>query len=212
MQFSGIYAITDDLLLPGQRLFAAVEDALRAGIQLLQYRSKCESVDYKFDCAKKLVALCNDYRTPLIINDDIELCKRVSAAGVHLGTTDGDIESARISLGGNAIIGMTCHASIGEALKAEKMGASYVAFGRFFPSLTKPDAPAAELQLIAEAREVLSIPIVAIGGISAENGAAVLQAGADMVAVIHAIFGSDDVTAKTLELIKLCDKHLETGY
>lgn len=211
MQFSGIYAITDDLLLPGQRLFAAAEDALRAGIRLLQYRSKCESANFKFDCAKKLAALCNEYQTPLIINDDIELCKMAGADGVHLGTMDGDIRSARNSLGANAIIGITCHSSIDEALQAERMGASYVAFGRFFPSITKPDAPAAELQLITQAREVLTIPIVAIGGINAENGAAVFQAGADMLAVIHAVFGGDDVTAKTLDLIKLCDKYLDTG-
>ena len=204
MQFSGIYAITDDLLLPGQRLFAAVEDALRAGIRLLQYRSKCESADYKFDCAKQLVALCNEYQTPLIINDDIDLCEMVGAAGVHLGRMDGDIRSVRNSLGTNAIIGITCHSSIDEALKAEQMGASYVAFGRFFPSITKPGAPVAELHLIAQAREVLSIPIVAIGGINAENGAAVFQAGADMLAVIHAVFGGDDVTGQTLKLVKLC--------
>jgi thiamine-phosphate pyrophosphorylase len=206
MQFSGIYAITDDLLLPGERLFTATEEALRAGIQLLQYRSKSDSADFKFDCAIKLLALCDEYRIPLVINDGVELCEKINAAGVHLGTMDEDIQSARTILGPNAIIGISCHSSIDEALKAEQLGASYVAFGRFFPSKTKPEAPAAELQLIAEARQVLSIPIVAIGGINAENGAAVFQAGADMLAVIHAIFGGDDVTATTLDLLKLCDK------
>lgn len=201
MQLAGIYAITDDSLLPGQKLLSAVEAALRAGICLLQYRSKSHSATDKLVSAKALQALCARYHTPLIINDDTSLCEAAAAAGVHLGRQDGSIEAARKQLGDSAIIGVTCHACIEDALQAENQGADYVAFGRFFPSLSKPEAAAADLEILIQAREQLSIPIVAIGGINAENGALVLQAGADILAVIHAIFGSDDVSAQTRKLV-----------
>lgn len=203
MKYSGIYAITDDELLPEQQLFSAVADALGAGITLLQYRSKSDLVDYKFACATKLLDLCNQHGVPLIINDDVDLCQAVGAAGVHLGHLDEGIASARHDLGPTAIIGITCHASVDEALAAENSGADYVAFGRFFSSATKPEAPKANLEILTLARGLLSIPIVAIGGINAENGASAIKAGADMLAVINDIFGSDNVAQRTEELVKL---------
>lgn len=203
MQFSGIYAITDDLLLPGERLFIAAEAALAEGIGLLQYRSKSEESEYKLACAARLLEICRSYNTPLIINDDVELCQAVSADGVHLGKKDGDLHATRHSLGAQAIIGITCHASVEEAVAAEAATASYVAFGRFFASTTKPQAPAAPLSVLEIAHAKLSIPIVAIGGINAENGAAVLQAGADVLAVIHSLFGNEDVAASARQLNKL---------
>lgn len=203
MRFSGIYAITDDQLLVGSKLLEASAAALENGISLLQYRSKSANSALRLESARALVALCEQFNTPLIINDDINLCVSSQAAGVHLGKKDASIASARKRLGADAIIGVTCHSSLGDALLAEQQGADYVAFGRFFPSTTKPEATSANLEILTEARKSLSIPIVAIGGINAQNGASIIAAGADMLAVIHGIFGQHDVAEKTQKLLRL---------
>ena len=203
MQFTGIYAITDDNLLAPDQLLAAVEAALSAGIRMLQYRSKTGSDSERLDTANALQVLCKNFHVPLIINDDVNLCIAVGAAGVHLGRQDADLHQARSQLGHDAIIGVTCHASLTLARAAEHAGADYVAFGRFFPSHTQPQASPADMALLTLARRELSLPIVAIGGINAENGAALRQAGADMLAVVHAIFGSRDVGASARKLVQL---------
>lgn len=200
--FSGIYGITDDALLPGAKLLVAVEQALQSGISMLQYRSKNSSQAQCLSAATQLQALCKRYQTPLIINDNVALCQAVAAAGVHLGKSDASIEQARAALGEQAIIGVTCHDSIEGALQAQQRGASYVAFGRFFKSTSKPDAPGASLSVLPQARARLTIPIVAIGGINADNCAAVIAAGADMVAVINYLFASDDVPQRVAALNK----------
>ena len=193
----GVYAITDETLLAGPALFTAVELALQAGLALLQYRNK--TADWNSRCAeaKQLLQLCHRYDTPLLINDDVALCLEVGADGVHLGQSDSKLEAARRQLGDNAIIGITCHSDLSLAMRAEAAGAGYVAFGRFFPSLTKPNAPPASLDILQQARAQLTIPIVAIGGINTENGQALVTAGADMLAVIHSLFASLDVAATT---------------
>lgn len=206
MQLSGIYAITDDILLPEHSRLAAVEAALGAGISLLQFRSKIGTADSRLKSAIELLDLCKAYQVPLIINDDVELCLAAKADGVHLGRQDATLEIARARLGPKAIIGVTCHASIERALKAQLATADYVAFGRFFDSATKPQAPPAQLEMLGRAKAALSVPIVAIGGINAENGAAVLAAGADMLAVIDAIFGGAQVTKRTEALVKISNR------
>ncbi len=203
MRFSGIYAITDDQLLAGSRLLEASTAALENDISLLQYRSKSVAADLRLAQARELAALCARFDTPLLINDDVDLCVSIQASGVHLGRQDASLISARKRLGGDAIIGVSCHSSIEDAILAEQQGANYVAFGRFFPSKTKPDAAAAELAVLAEARQKLSIPIVAIGGINAQNGASIIEAGADMLAVIHGLFGHPDVAKQTRNLLGL---------
>ena len=203
MQFSGIYAITDELLLPANKLLTASRIALENGIALLQYRSKSSAAEVRLHEAQALAILCAEFNTPLLINDDVELCAAVNAAGVHLGRQDASLASARERLGPQAIIGVTCHASLTDALRAEQQGADYVAFGRFFPSRTKPNAGAAALTLLGEARQRLNIPIVAIGGIDAQNGASVIEAGADMLAVIHSLFGYADIAKQTRDLVNL---------
>ncbi|MGI9251773.1 MAG: thiamine phosphate synthase [Pseudohongiellaceae bacterium] len=206
VQISGICAITDDALLPEQHFLPRVEQALAAGVAMLQYRSKQSERDVRLQRARSLADLCERYKVPLIINDDTELAQQAGAQGVHLGTEDGLIDEARAQLGNDAIIGATCHADLSLALAAEQAGASYVAFGRFFPSHSKPEASAAPLTLLTEAKRRLNIPVLAIGGINAENGASVLQAGADMLAVIHAVFGSEDVSGNTRALCELANK------
>lgn len=196
----GVYAITDENLLAGPALFSAVEEALGAGLALLQYRNK--NADWQSKCAeaRQLLQLCGHYNTPLLINDDVELCLEVGAAGVHLGQADTKLVEARQRLGEQAIIGITCHSDLSLALRAQANGADYVAFGRFFPSHTKPNAPPASIQVIKQAKAQLNIPIVAIGGINAENGQALVTAGADMLAVIHTLFASPDVEAEAKAL------------
>ncbi|UUA72318.1 thiamine phosphate synthase [Cellvibrio sp. QJXJ] len=199
-----LYAITDSQLLPGDQLFTAVAAALKGGCKLVQYRDKTsDKVRRSFE-ARNLLALCNQYQAQLLINDDVELAKEVGAHGVHLGQGDTNPVAARIILGNRAIIGVTCHDSLTLAQQAIKDSANYIAFGRFFPSSTKPNARPAPISLIGEARQQFSaIPIVVIGGITLENGKQLLDAGADMLAVCHSLFAADDITAQAKKFTEL---------
>lgn len=199
-----LYAITDSQLLPGDKLFSAVADALRGGCKLVQYRDKSTDQARRLFEAKSLVALCNQYQAQLLINDDVELAKNSSAHGVHLGQEDTNPVAARLILGTSAIIGVTCHDSLALAQKAIKETANYIAFGRFFPSSTKPDARPAPISLISEARTTFgTTPIAVIGGITLGNGKQLLEAGADMLAVCHSLFSADDITAQAKKFIEL---------
>jgi len=200
MRFKNIhnlYAITDSQLMPGERLFSAIEAALKGGCKFVQYRDKSQDTEKRFNEATKLLALCNHYQANLIINDDVQLAHQIHAQGVHLGQDDGEVQTARLLLGDSAIIGVTCHDSLALAEKAVTDGATYIAFGRFFASKTKPHARPAPLSLLTEAREKFPTRfIVAIGGITTENAGSILKAGADMIAVCHSLFAADDIEAK----------------
>lgn len=179
----GLYAITDN---------ANVEPVLRGGCRIIQYRNKNINADNKKREAILLRELCKRYQAILIINDDINLAQQVQADGVHIGQTDVSIVDARRQLGPKMIIGVSCHNSIDLALQAQEQGASYVAFGRFFESRTKPDAPQAELDILRYAKQQLRIPVVAIGGITRDNAPRVIEQGADMIAVINDLFAAND--------------------
>lgn len=199
----GVYGITDETLLSDGQLLPRVEAALQGGIRLLQYRNKHAGDEQRLRQARELVALCHDYRVPVLINDDIGLCLRSGADGVHLGQKDSSVARARERLGPRAIIGNTCHNSLSAALQAQEAGASYVAMGRFFASQTKPQAPGASIEDLRQARSRLRIPLVAIGGITPDNGGELLHAGADMLAVIHYLFSAADPgrRARTLQAL-----------
>lgn len=186
----GLYAITDSQLLPASRLLAAVEAALRGGAVLVQYREKNAPQPERLRQARDLAALCSNAHVPLIINDDPELAKRCGAAGVHLGQSDSSLVAARQLLGEHAIIGATCHAELALAAGADRDGADYLAFGRFFNSKTKPNAPAADTSVLAQARR-FGKPVTAIGGITVDNGEALIRAGADLLAVVGGLFDGD---------------------
>jgi len=162
---------------------------------MVQYRDKSDDAGRRLWEAQDLLTLCRPLGVPLIINDDVELARAVGAGGVHLGVGDGDIAAARAALGPHAIIGATCHADLALARAAVAAGADYVAFGRFFPSTTKPDAPPADLALLRAARAELTVPIAAIGGLTPENSGVLVAAGADLLAVVHGVFGRDDIRA-----------------
>lgn len=199
-----LYAITDSQLLPGDTLFTGVAAALKGGCKLVQYRDKSADTARRQFEAKTLVGLCRQYQAQLIINDDVALAKDVSAHGIHLGQDDISPVAARIILGNQAIIGVTCHDSLELARKAIKDSANYIAFGRFFPSTTKPDARPAPIELISEARTAFgTTPIVVIGGITLDNGKQLLNAGADMLAVCHSLFAVTDITAQAKKFIEL---------
>ncbi|MFN2360852.1 MAG: thiamine phosphate synthase [Marinobacter sp.] len=183
----GLYAITDSQLLPADRLLAAVDAALRGGAVLVQYREKSAPQPERLRQARDLAALCRNAGVPLIINDDPELARRCSAAGVHLGQSDHSLVYARQQLGEHAIIGATCHADLALAASADRDGADYLAFGRFFNSTTKPDAPAADTSVLARARQ-FGKPVTAIGGITVDNGETLIRAGADQLAVVGGLF------------------------
>ncbi len=199
-----LYAITDSQLLAGEKLFSGVAAALAGGCKLVQYRDKSTDSERRLSEAKTLLALCHEHHAQLIINDDVALAKEVGADGVHLGQGDANPVAARIILGSRAIIGVTCHDSLEFAQQAIKDSANYIAFGRFFPSSTKPNARHAPISLINEAREKFShTPIVVIGGITLDNGKQLLAAGADMLAVCHSLFAADDITTQAKKFIEL---------
>ncbi|MDO6515241.1 thiamine phosphate synthase [Neptuniibacter sp. 2_MG-2023] len=193
---SGLYGITDSVLMPTlDQMLTQVELSILGGAHLIQYRDKSSDPVKRQNEASALNNLCQSYNVALIINDDIELALSTGAAGVHLGQSDGELKDARDRLGNDAIIGITCHDSLPLAEKAEQQGADYVAFGAFFPSKTKPNAKPAPLELMQLAKQKLTLPVVAIGGISVDNASKIIAAGADMVAVIHALYAQNDIKA-----------------
>ena len=179
--------------MPGEQLFAKAEAALRGGVRVLQYRNKTAAAAVQKTEAARLRELCYQHNSLFIINDDVALAQAIGADGVHLGQSDAPLAEVRRRVGEAMLIGISCHASLPSALQAQADGASYVAFGRLFASHTKPEAPPAELTVLAQAKSQLAIPVVAIGGITRDNAPRVIAESADMIAVIHDLFAPDDL-------------------
>jgi thiamine-phosphate pyrophosphorylase len=192
-RLNGLYVITNHQNFSDENLVDDVLLAIQGGAKIIQYRDKSLSQDKRLRQAHKLSELSKQHDVIFIVNDDIDLARAVKADGVHLGGEDESIESARSKLGTNAIIGVSCYNQFELALTAQQQGASYAAFGRFFQSSTKPGEIYASVDLLQQAHKELNIPIVAIGGISYENAAPLIQAGADMIAVVNGVFGQDDI-------------------
>ena len=203
-QLKGLYAITDPGLM-GADLISKTEQAILGGIKVLQYRNKMASLAQQEKEALTLSSTCKKNNVVFIINDNVELAIKVNADGVHLGQRDTQLQQARKLLGENKIIGVTCNNQIELAQAAQAQGADYVAFGRFFNSLTKPSAPHAELSLLSEARKFITVPIVAIGGITQNSASSLIKEGADMLAVIHGIFGQEDILNATRQFVEIID-------
>lgn len=195
MKLRGLYAITDNRLLAGKFL-SYVEAALDGGVTLLQYRDKSGDETQRLREATALLRLCEQYKARLIINDDAEVAARLGV-GVHMGQNDGSLTDARALLGHKAIVGATCHGSLEMASKAKADGATYLAFGRFFNSTTKPDAPAVALDVLTQARARFNMPIAVIGGITLENAPLLVEHGADLLAVVHGLFGAENTQEVT---------------
>jgi thiamine-phosphate pyrophosphorylase len=203
---AGLYAIADTQYIDDAHLMPAVGEAIAGGARVIQYRDKSHDVSARLAQAKKIAALCRQHGVLLIINDDVTLAKETQADGVHLGREDVSPAKAREQLGPQAIIGVSCYNELARAEAAEKQGTNYIAFGRFFPSRTKPQAVPASLDLLRESKRKLHIPIVAIGGITPENGASLIAAGADALAVIEGVFGQANVRAAAERFARLFTK------
>lgn len=192
-RLSGLYAITpaEQLSLPS--LVNRVEQAIAGGVRLLQYRNKGTNRQLRLAEASALLSVCRKHDVLLIINDDLSLAQAIGADGVHLGREDTAIVRARTVLGTDAIIGASCYNDFTLALAASQAGASYVAFGSFFPSGTKPEAVPASLELLQQAKSEIHLPVVAIGGITPQNAPPLIAAGADMLAAIEGVFAQPDI-------------------
>ena len=189
----GLYAVTAAADADAARLAARVRAAIDGGAVMIQYRAKDLAGRERYATAALLLDTCRARRVPLIVNDDPALAAGIEADGVHVGRDDGDARSARRIVGDRCIVGVSCYDRLDSALAAADDGATYVAFGSFFASPTKPHAVPAPVRLLAEAREKIDLPIVAIGGITAGNGAVLVEAGADFLAAIAGVFGGEDV-------------------
>lgn len=184
----GLYAIsreTDDT----PALLAWTLAVIDGGAVWLQYRDKSSDQRRRSEQALALGALCRRLGVRFIVNDDVELARSSGADGVHLGAADPTIQRARKRLGATACIGVSCYDDAERAANLVVAGAGYVAFGAFFPTTSKPDARPATPSLLRDARE-LGVPVVAIGGITPDNGERLINAGADLLAVIGGLQGS----------------------
>jgi len=204
-RLQGLYVITANQA--AAQLLTQVEQAIDGGARIVQYRNKGHDQNQRREQALALRKLCHQHDVPLIINDDPQLALQVNADGVHLGRDDMAIEAARQLLGEQAFIGVSCYNQLDCAIEAEQAGADYVAFGSFFPSPTKPQAVMATLPLLHQARQRLSIPIVAIGGITTDNGAQLIAAGATALAVISGVFANGDTTTAARTFTRLFDNN-----
>ncbi len=195
----GLYAVTDG---PRADLLEVVGQALAGGARLLQYRDGTGDSARRQTEATALRALCGRFGVPLIIDNDVELARAVAADGVHLSQDDIEIDDARRALGPRAIIGMSCRDSLQRGEDAARAGANYISFGAFFASTTKPLATRAHVDLLRQSA-AFGVPRVAIGGITPDNGAALVEAGADFLAVVGALFTANDVRSAAYRFASL---------
>ncbi len=199
----GLYAITSDHEQYSPALLASADAALRAGAAIVQYRRKNLPPARAQREAAALTSLCEQYGALLIVNDNIELALEAGAHGVHLGREDGDIQNLPGAVRARLLIGISCYNSLALAEIAAEGGVDYLAFGSVFISGTKPAAVHCPLSVLGEAKARFGLPVVAIGGITPDNGPAVIQAGADFIAAIGGVFEQSDVYASALRYAQL---------
>jgi thiamine-phosphate pyrophosphorylase len=193
---TGLYAITQTDEKTNATIVEEVSSAIKGGACVVQHRNKQSTTPTaKEDLARQLLVICQTNKIPFIINDDAELARDIGADGVHIGKHDGEIIACRKLLGPKSIIGVSCYDDINAAVNAQAQGADYVAFGRFFTSSSKPLASPAHTKTLVQAKNQIKLPIVAIGGILPENGAQLLDVGADILAVIGGLFENDPETS-----------------
>lgn len=198
----GLYLVTpnwDDT----DKLVDATEQALRAGAAMVQYRHKEASAELRREQAGSLLALCRRYQRPFIVNDHLDLCLELGADGVHVGGTDASVAEARKALGAGRIVGASCYGDRELALSASANGASYVAFGGFYPSKVKQYPVTTPADIVSWAKAEIALPCIVIGGMTAEKAAPLVARGADMVAAISSVYGAPEVDAATREFARL---------
>lgn len=194
-----LYAITDRHWLNGRSLYEVVKESLDGGVTFLQLREKQLDKDHFLEEAKKLQGLCSEYNVPFIINDNVEIALAINADGVHIGQSDMEMKEAREKLGPDKIIGVSAHTKE-EALLAQAQGADYLGVGAVFPTSSKDDAESVSYETLKAICEVVSIPVVAIGGITRENLHQLSGSGISGISVISAIYAQSDIKEAAREL------------
>lgn len=202
-----LYAVTDRAWLRGQTLYEQVEQSLRGGVTMLQLREKNLSDSEFMTEALELQKLCRQYHTPFIINDNVRLAKEIDADGVHVGQSDWKPEDVRQLLGEHKIIGVSAK-TVEQALIAEKNGADYIGCGAVFATDTKKDASVIAYDTLKSVCEAVSIPVVAIGGITKSSICKLKGSKICGVAVVSAIFAQSDIEQATKELRQEIEQHL----
>lgn len=187
----GLYLVTPDRD-DTDRLLDATGQALRAGAALVQYRHKTAPPALRREQASALLALCRRHGRRLIVNDHVALCTDLDADGVHVGGLDASVAAVRAALGPDRIVGASCYGELALARAAQAAGASYVAFGGFYPSVVKKYAVTTPAGIVIEAKAALQVPVVVIGGMTAENARPLVARGADMVAAISSVYAAAD--------------------
>ena len=198
----GLYLVTPDWD-DTERLVQVTEQALQGGATLLQYRHKTANATLRREQAEALLSLCRRHGCSLIINDYCELCIALDADGVHVGGTDASVAQMRSLLGPDKIVGASCYGDLALAQAAARAGASYVAFGGFYPSRVKKYPVTTSPEIITQSLAVIDLPVVVIGGMTAENARPLVAQGADMVAVISSVYGADDPLLAAREIGRL---------
>jgi thiamine-phosphate pyrophosphorylase len=202
-----LYAVTDRAWTGSQTLVEQVEAALKGGITFLQLREKELGYDEFLQEAIELKMLTAFYDVPFVINDNVEVAQACDADGVHVGQEDMPVEKVREMIGPDKILGVSAQ-NVEQAIAAEKAGADYLGIGSVFPTGTKQDAKPMTFETVQEICKSVSIPIVAIGGITKTNILELAGSGVDGVAVVSAIFAQSDILAATKELQELSAKML----
>lgn len=201
MKMQGLYLVTPDWI-DTDRLLDVTGRALDAGATLVQYRNKTAGA-LREEQAGALLTLCRRHGTPLVINDHVELCMRLDADGVHVGGTDAPVAAVRAALGPARIVGASCYGRFALAQAAQDAGASYVAFGGFYPSRVKVYEVSTPPHIVAQAKAQLQVPVVVIGGMTAENARPLVELGADMVAAISSVYLAEDAGAAARQFAAL---------
>ena len=203
----GLYALIDTTWAAPATLTDAAAPAIRGGARLLQYRDKTANDHERAERARAVFRVCRQMGAVFVVNDDVALADELMAHGVHVGEHDSTVAAARERLGPLAIIGASCYDSVVNAQRAADAGASYLAFGAFFPSATKTNARQAEPFLLRKAR-ALGLPLVAIGGITPENAPELIAEGADAIAVAGGLYADGDIEAAARRYARLFDPSL----
>lgn len=198
----GLYLVTPDWT-DTDRLLDVTAQGLEAGATLVQYRNKTASADLRREQAAALLALCRRHGRPLLVNDHVDLCLRLDADGVHVGGLDAPVAAVRAALGPSKIVGASCYGQLALARAAQEAGASYVAFGGFYPSRVKVYEVSTPLQIVAQAKAQLQVPVVVIGGMTAANARPLVALGADLVAAISSVYLAEDAGAAAREFVAL---------
>lgn len=205
---SGLYLVTPDWD-DTEKMLTVTEHALKGGASVVQYRHKTASPEQRHVQAQALLALCRRYQKPLIINDHVDLCLAIDADGIHVGGTDATVAEVRAAVGAGRIVGASCYGDFSLAQRAYHQGASYVAFGGFYPSRVKKYAVSTPASIVTDAKRDIPVPNVVIGGMTVENSRVLVEQGANMVAAISSIYNAENPQAEAQAFVALFAQTVE---